>query len=158
MDIVSLHLSMSHLPIGGGFVVLALLGLAWRLSDARIWLAGLSTVLLVTVFAVGAMTTGPGAQQSAESWFDNEAQDQAPRHELVGRIASYTWVVAAAVAIAALAAGEASPRRRILRGLVLVLVALAFLSSLLAGQTGGRIRHPELRPSSAQDSLDNDAR
>jgi hypothetical protein len=154
MTPVHLHLLITHLPIAGTFLGIPLLVLALlRRSDVGAAIAAALVLGLSAAGAVIAEESGEGAEHTAEGLPEEPGhvgvtetliEDHEERAELAVPLA----VVTALLAMGAAGARVWRP------GTIATVAAGAALTATLAsagamalvGQSGGRIRHTEVRP------------
>lgn len=146
MDATHLHLLVNHLPILGSFFALPLLALAlWRRREP--WLLA-GAVLLLVVAAGGAVVaeeSGEGAEEAVEHL---PGVDEAMIHDHEER-AEVAVPLAVVTALAGLVAAAWSLRRGTVflpaGGAVLALTLASAGAMAWVGQSGGVIRHTEIR-------------
>ncbi len=147
MDATHLHLLVNHLPIVGTFLALPLLVLALlRRADAGALHAAALVLVLAGAGAIVAEETGESAEERVEHLAGTD-EGALETHEERAEVATPVAVVTALLAIAAVAARALRPG---LAGTVATVVTLASAigsagTMAWVGQSGGLIRHPELR-------------
>ena len=150
MDDTHLHLLVNHLPILGSFFALPLLLLAlWRRQEP--WLfAGAALLLLIGGgAAVVAEESGEGAEEAVEH-LPGVSEALIHEHEERAEIATPLGVVTGLVALG-VTAFSLRRRQTWLPGGVVVLLLTGATAGTMAwvGQSGGLIRHTELRDDAA---------
>ena len=145
MDFPHLHLLLNHFPIIGTMVGagLFLTSLFVRTEDVR--LSSLIILIVVALLSIPAFITGVGAQEKivADTSISN---DRIQRHEGAAELAIWFMEVTGAVAVIALwqCVRRVTPAPWItLAILVFTLLTVALMAR--TGNTGGEIRHSEIR-------------
>jgi peptidoglycan/LPS O-acetylase OafA/YrhL len=150
MDATHLHLLVNHLPILGSFFALPLLVLAlWRRQEP--WLFAGAALLLLIGGAAGVVAeeSGEGAEEAVEH-LAGVSEALIHEHEERAEVATPLAVI---TGLAALGVAALSLRRRAtwLPGGAVVLLLTGVTAGTMAwvGQSGGLIRHTELRDPSS---------
>ena len=148
MTPIHLHLLITHLPIAGTFLGLPLLLLALlRRHDAG---AAIAAALVLTLSAAGAVVaeeSGEEAEHTAERLPD-VAEALIEDHEERAELAVPVAVLAGLLAIGAAGARVWRPGTlaTVATGAALAVNLASAGTMALVGQSGGRIRHTEVRP------------
>ena len=148
MSTLHLHLLVNHLPIVGAFLGVPLLLLALlRRRDPGALYAATMVLVMAGVGAVVAEQTGEGAEEPAER-ISGVSETAMEIHEERAEVATPIAVLAAVLAIGAVAAARWRPG-----ALATAATAATFVVNLgsagamaWTGQSGGWIRHSEVRP------------
>ena len=147
MDPTHLHLLVNHLPIVGTFLGVALMILALvRRTDAGALHAAALVLVLAGAGAVVAEESGEGAEEMVE---DLAGTDEAALHvhEERAEVATPLALLTALFAAGAVVTRALRPGTLSTAATVLTLASAAASSGVMAwvGQSGGLIRHSELR-------------
>ncbi len=147
MDPVHLHLLVNHLPIVGTILALPILGLALLGKSGPG--AFHSAVLLLVISAGGAVvanSTGEGAEDGVES-LPGVSDALIEEHEERAEVALALSIAAGVGALGLLgfSAIRRRPPGRALLGLLTALTIAAAAAMAWTGNSGGVIRHTELR-------------
>lgn len=144
MDIVHLHLALTHVPVIGIPIGLALLGWgAWRRSEdvvrvALVLLAGMG------VAALAVYLTGEPAEEAVEH-LAGVSESILETHEEAAAWSMYGALALGAMALAGLVLQRTRTLSRALLGAIM-LAALAVTGSMAyTANLGGQIRHSEIR-------------
>ncbi len=148
MSTLHLHLLVNHLPIVGAFLGVPLLLLALlRRRDPGALYAAAMVLVMAGVGAVVAEETGEGAEEPAER-IAGVSEAALEIHEERAEVATPIAMLAAALALGAVAAARWRPG-----ALATAATAATFVMNLgsagamaWTGQSGGWIRHSEVRP------------
>jgi hypothetical protein len=155
MTPIHLHLLVTHLPIAGTFLGIPLLLLALlRRSDAGAAIAAAIVLGSSAVGAVIAEESGEGAEHTAEQLPDvTEALIEA--HEERAEVAVPVAVLAGLLAVGAAGARVWRPGTvaTVATGAALAVTLASAGTMALVGQSGGRIRHTEVRPDAVQPAV-----
>lgn len=150
-----LHLALNHLPIVATFLALPLLALSlWFREEKGVLLGAVSVLVLAGIGAVGAKWTGEEAEEAVEE-LPGVSERWIHEHEERAETATIGAVV---VAVAAIGVGIFAVRTGTAPSMGLA--ALMFTTTLSAGAmawtglAGGRVHHPEIRPSSGEDEAE----
>lgn len=150
MDATHLHLLVNHLPILGTFFALPLLLLAlWRRAEPWLFVGATLLLLAAAGGAVVAEESGEGAEETVEH-LPGVSEALIHEHEERAEVATPLAVV---TGLAALGVAVFSLKRRQtwLPGGAVVLLLTGATAGAMAwvGQSGGLIRHTELRDPAA---------
>ncbi|MCA9114475.1 MAG: hypothetical protein KDA79_05275 [Planctomycetaceae bacterium] len=153
MNAAHLHLISVHVPVVGTWIALALVGSAALWRSEILFRAGLGVFLACGLFAGVAYWSGPPA------WEQIEQQREISRslvedHAVIARAAFLATIVQAVLAGQILfRLLQEEPVGSILR--VVFAVGLVIIGSLLvwSAALGGRISHPEVRPTAVGQQL-----
>jgi crotonobetainyl-CoA:carnitine CoA-transferase CaiB-like acyl-CoA transferase len=149
MSSAHLHLIINHIPVLGVLFGAAILAYGlWRLQDAVIRVA-LGLFVASGLGAVGAYFSGEGAEEIVEE-LPGISHDIIETHEEVALIAFLLTALLGTVALALLIWRRRSDIPRV--AAVSLLVAAIGVFGVLAytANTGGKIRHTELRDGTTQ--------
>jgi hypothetical protein len=142
MDQAHWHLLLNHTPILGSLFGLLLLAFGLLRHNAPALRIGLITVLVSAVLCIPTQLTGEGAEEVVE---DMPGITHAIIHEHEEAAEVGFWAMEATGVLALLALLMPS-RGRLFTGLTLVATAASFGLLARAGNLGGQISHPEIRP------------
>jgi uncharacterized membrane protein len=145
MNGAHLHLVINHIPVIGIPIVTLLLAIAYFRHSQE--LIRVSLWLLVLMIAAGAATylSGEGAEEVVKQLPDF-AEELVERHELLGTITVSAAALVGLLTVIALVKTKHAPMPRWMVGGLLVGAIAGSVLVSLTGMTGGRIRHPEVRP------------
>jgi hypothetical protein len=152
MDATHLHLVVNHLPIVGTFLALPLLLLALvRRADAGALHAAALVLVLAGGGAVVAKESGQRAEEAVEHLVGTD-EAALQTHEERAEVAVPLSVVTALLALGTVAARAWRPGVASTVATVVTLAAAAGSAGAMAwvGQSGGLIRHSELRDGAPQ--------
>lgn len=148
MNFAYLHLAVNHLPIVGTGIALLLLFVALVRKDDGMLRAGLFVVMVSGLGAIPAVQSGERAEEQLEQVMALE-ETLVESHEEAAEWAQWLAVAAAGLAlvtyIATSRAGGLRPWLGWLKIAVVAATVVVLVAVLRTAQTGGRIRHPELR-------------
>lgn len=148
MDIVHLHLALTHVPVIGIPIGLALLGWgAWRRSEDVVRVA-LVLLAVMGVAALAVYLTGEPAEEAVEH-LAGVSEVVLESHE---EAAAWSMYGALALGVMALAGLALQRSRTLSRGVLagIMLAALAVTGSMAyTANLGGQIRHSEIRSKTA---------
>ena len=145
MDFPHLHLLLNHFPIIGTMVGAGLFLTSLFVSTEDVRLSSLIIFVVVALLAIPAFITGVGAQEKivADTSISN---DRIQRHEGAAELAIWFMEVTGAVAVIAL--WQCVRRVTPAPGITLAILVFSLLTIALmarTGNTGGEIRHSEIR-------------
>ena len=150
MNWAHLHLLSNHLPVVGMVFGLGLLGWALLRRNEVVQRVALGTFVIVALLALPAYFTGEPAEEVVEDSV-GVAEASIEAHESAALVALVGAELVGLLALAALyrARGGRAPSVLVPRA---VLVAAIVTSGWMAwtANLGGRIRHAEIRPGTAQ--------
>ncbi len=148
MSTLHLHLLVNHLPIVGAILGVPLLALALlRRRDPGALYAAAMVLVVAGITAVIAEQTGEGAEESAER-LPGVSETAMEIHEERAEVATPIAVVAALMAIGSVALARWRPGTMATAATVATFVVNLGSAGAMAwtGQSGGWIRHTEVRP------------
>ena len=144
MNAAHFHLMFNHLPLVGlGFAillnVLAVFGKNPELKKLSFWF-----YILIGALAILPILTGDGAGEIIKT-YPGISNDMIENHETFGYIFFYGLLVNGVLAICALWFSRKKPDLfKKLNIVVLVVALIVSVFAIMAGSTGGKIRHPEI--------------
>jgi uncharacterized membrane protein len=144
MNAAHFHLIFNHLPLVGlGFAillnVLAVFGKNPELKKLSFWL-----YILIGVLAILPILTGDGAGEIIKT-YPGISNDMIENHETFGYIFFYGLLVTGVLSVCALWFLRNKPDLfKKLNRVVLVIALIVSVFAIMAGSTGGKIRHPEI--------------
>ncbi len=162
MSAAYLHLMINHVPVVGAFLALPLLALAlWTRERGAVAAAAL-VLALSGAGAGGALWTGEPAEEQVEH-LAGTSEPAIEIHEERAEVATILAVLAGLAGLAVAAAGARGGRSALLG--VTALAAASAGAMAWTAQSGGPIRHSELRDDAATapetpehtDRVDHDA-
>ena len=145
-----LHLMLNHVPVLG--TLAAALALAWGLlrRSSEVIRLGLAAAILVALLSIPAYLTGDPAEDRLRELDRSVDRQLIHDHEEKAEVGFIAVLVTGAIAIGALWMGRKGEATRVLPGLVCAGLLVSFGLFAVAALVGGQIRHPELRPASAE--------
>ena len=146
MNLTHLHLILNHVPIIGAIISLAamIVAVLWKSEDYR--RAALILAFVTGLLALPAYFSGEEAEESLEHQV-KISEVFVEEHEEAARLAMIATVIAGAAAAVVFFYGR-DKKPALAAVTVLFLVATGLM--VRAGNTGGQIRHTEIRPASSE--------
>ncbi len=135
-----LHLVLNHLPIFGTLFALCLLLAGLGLRDRSLKRAGLVTLILIALATPGVYLSGEAAEETVEK-LPGFLETYIEKHEELAKIALLFTSASGVLSALSLLKGES----RKLVALTLLWGLLTFTVLGLVGNSGGKIRHSEIR-------------
>lgn len=135
-----LHLVLNHLPILGTFFALCLLLAGLVLRDRSLKRAGLVTLILIALVTPGVYLSGESAEEMVEK-LPGFLETYIEEHEEMAKIALFFTSTAGVLSALSLLRGES--RRLVILTLLWGLLTFGIMG--LVGNSGGKIRHSEIR-------------
>ncbi len=140
-----LHLLVNHLPIVGTYMSLLVLSTGFVLKNTTVKTTGLGLMVVSALVAIPAFLTGEPAEHILEA--AGQANDQLIEvHEETAEWG--IWVCEISGIIALIAFFTSVRQMKVARTLTFLAIVAALMSSLTwirVGNTGGEIRHTEVR-------------
>jgi hypothetical protein len=140
-----LHLALNHVPVLGSVFLLALLAVAVFRRSEELRRVSLWGVVALTLAAIPIKFTGDAAERAVQGMpgFDGHLIEHHEQSADQATTAIFLAGVTATAALIAARRGRPVPRW----GVISVLVLLALTAALMAraANSGGQIRHPEIR-------------
>lgn len=144
MNEAHIHLLVNHFPIMGSFFSLILLGAGFILKNATIRKTAYSVLIFSALMTLPAFFSGEGAEEIVEE-LPGMSHDVIHEHEETAELALWISQLAGIAAAFALYFEIVLHRlSRIVSIITLVLNLVLFGSMTRTGNTGGKIRHPEI--------------
>jgi len=156
MDIAHLHLALTHLPVVGTLVGLGILVAGIGLRNDSVQTAALCVFIAAALVAVPTHITGERAEEAIED-LAGISEPVIDAHEDAALHSTIAVEILGLVSLAALVLGRRSIDRRrqfLMAALVLSLVTVGLMAR--TANSGGQIRHPEIRAAGTQGSGDDD--
>ena len=157
MNAGHLHLILNHAPIFGAFVGMIIFGIGMFRRNNTLEKTGLITFIATGIATLPTYFTGEAAEEVAER-FKDSSHDMIHEHE---ELAETGLILMIALAIASLIllivmwrfkhSNEGKhPKNGLMKSAILSLAATTFGIMMFVGNTGGKIRRPELRGDAAK--------
>ncbi len=161
MNAGHIHLILNHAPIFGVFVGVVIFGIGMFRRNNTLEKTGLITFIVTGIATLPTYFTGEGAEEVAER-FKETSHDMIHEHE---ELAETGLILMIALAIASLillivmwrskSSNDAKHSKHgLMKSAVLSLAATTFGLMMVVGNTGGKIRRPELRGDVAKNSTE----
>jgi uncharacterized membrane protein len=145
MNPAHFHLLLNHIPILGSLFGTILLAIGLIKKDKSLLNAGLLTLVIVSIVAIPAFLSGEGAEEVVEKMPDM-SHDIIHEHEEIAEKAIWLMeLVGLGSLIAFFLHLKEHPLRHAVTIAVLVLAVANFGVMAKVGNTGGEIRHTEIR-------------
>jgi len=152
MNAGHLHLILNHAPIFGAFVGMIIFGFGMFRRNNTLEKTGLITFIVTGIATLPTYFTGEAAEEVAER-FKDSSHDMIHEHE---ELAETGLILMIALAIASLIllivmwrfkrSNEGKHLKNgLMKSTILALAATTFGIMMIVGNTGGKIRRPELR-------------
>ncbi len=155
MDFPHLHLLLNHFPIIGTIVGVGLFLTSVIVKNEDVQLSGLVVFVAMALLTIPAFITGVGAQEKivADGGISN---DLIQRHEGSAELSVWFMEMTGALAVIALwqsARGRPAARWNTFATLIFSVMTVGLMAR--TGNTGGEIRHLEIRPAEEAASVDS---
>jgi uncharacterized membrane protein len=145
MNPAHIHLLLNHIPILGSLFGTILLAIGLLRKDKSLLNAGLLTLVIVSIVAIPVFFSGEGAEDIVEKMPDM-SHDIIHEHEEIAEKAIWLMeLVGLGSLIAFFLHLKEHPLRHTVTIAVLVLAVANFGVMAKVGNTGGEIRHTEIR-------------
>jgi uncharacterized membrane protein len=141
-----LHLVVNHVSFIGTIIGLLVLLLGYFLKADVVKKTALGIFMGCAVFAIVAKQTGEGAAHMIKSLPGIEKSRVRAHDELAGKYMVLMIALGICSALVFAAEKRKPSLTKWLYGLIWLLVAGSIVLSAFVGDTGGEIRHPEIRP------------
>ena len=145
MNAANWHLLLNHLPIIGTYFSTILLVIGILIKNQTIKNTGLGFFILTALFAIPALLTGEGAKDVLNS-IGQKNEYFINQHEKLAENAFWLSISIAIFSIGALIGWRKKKQTQILTITVLLTGLGNSILMTAAGNTGGQIRHTEIRP------------
>jgi hypothetical protein len=142
MNEAHLHLLLNHTPILGCLFGLVVLGLGLWKANPTIIRTGLVALLVAAGLCLPTQLTGEGAEEALKQ-LPGYSRELVHAHEEAAELGFWVLELTGAGALLALLIQQ---RQRLLTFLTLAGAVVSFLLLARAGNLGGQISHPEIRP------------
>jgi hypothetical protein len=151
-----LHLILNHAPIFGAFVGMVIFGIGMFRRNNTLEKTGLITLIATGIVTIPVYFTGEGAEEVAERFRDS-SHDMIHEHE---DLAQTGLILMIALSLASLILlimmwRSKNSNHGLMRSALLSLAATTFGLMMVVGNTGGKIRRPELRGDVVKNSSEN---
>ena len=146
MNAGHIHLILNHAPIFGVFVGVVIFGIGMFRRNNTLEKTGLITFIVTGIATLPTYFTGEGAEEAAER-FKDSSHDMIHEHEELaetGLILMIALAVASLILLIVMWKSKKSSHG-LMKSAVLSLAATTFGLMMVVGNTGGKIRRPELR-------------
>lgn len=155
MNTAHWHLVLNHLPIVGTYLSLLVLFVGILIRNQNIKNTGLGLFILAALMAIPAFLTGEGAEDVLESAGQASKQFIEAHEEMAEKA---FWICEALGVLSLIALFTSIKSMKIARTMSLIVFVAGILASALwirVGNSGGEIRHTEIRTGNpnAVDSL-----
>lgn len=145
MNAAHLHLLLNHIPILGSLFGTILLAVAVLRKDMSLIQASLVTLVVAAVFAVPTFLSGEEAEEILEKMPDI-SHEIIHEHEEIAEKAIWLMEIIGGLALVAIFLHLKKHRLRHLLTIVLLVLSLGNTAMMMiVGNTGGEIRHSEIR-------------
>jgi uncharacterized membrane protein len=142
-----IHLLLNHIPILGSIFALCLLLSGIIAKNRSLIHAGLVTAIIAALFAIPVLLSGEEAEHNVER-MPGISYDAIETHEDHAQPAFWSLIMAGAIALGTLMASLKNPNpTRLLYYISLLLLVVSVVLMIRTAQSGGKISHPEIRPS-----------
>lgn len=144
MNEAHLHLLVNHFPIMGSFFSLIILGAGFITKNATVRKTAYALLVFSALMTLPAFFSGEGAEEMVEA-IPGVSHDTIHEHEETAELA--LWISQLAGIAAALALYFEITLHRLARvtSIVTLVLNIALFGSMTrTGNTGGKIRHPEI--------------
>ena len=151
MDAGHLHLILNHAPIFGAFVGMIIFGIGMFRRNNTLEKTGLITFIATGIATLPTYFTGEAAEEVAER-FKDSSHDMIHEHEELaetGLILMIALSIAALILLISMWRSKTS-NHGLMKSAVLAIAAATFGIMMIVGNTGGKIRRPELRGDAAK--------
>lgn len=144
MNETHIHLLINHLPIVGSILGGLVLGYAIWTKNVQTSIAAYNVLILSSVGAIIAYTTGEGAEEAIEN-IQGISKNALDEHEDFAIVSLYGLIATGFSALVGLfTAWKKSPLARVMTIVTLCISLIAFGLVGRTGYLGGQIRHTEL--------------
>jgi uncharacterized membrane protein len=152
MNAGHIHLILNHAPIFGVFVGAIIFGVGMFRRNNTLEKTGLITFIVTGIATLPTYFTGEGAEEAAER-FKDSSHDMIHEHEELaetGLILMIALAIASLILLIVMSRSKSSndakhSKQGLMKSAVLSLAATTFGLMMIIGNTGGKIRRPELR-------------
>jgi hypothetical protein len=152
MNAGHMHLILNHAPIIGVFIGAVIFGIGMFRRNNTLEKTGLITFIATGIVTLPTYFTGEGAEEVAEQ-FKDSSHDMIHEHEELaetGLILMIALAIAALILLIVMWRSKGSnetkhSKQGLMKSAVLSLAATTFGLMMIVGNTGGKIRRPELR-------------
>ena len=146
MNAGHMHLILNHAPIFGAFVGMLIFGIGMFRRNSTLEKTGLITLIVTGIATLPTYFTGEGAEEVAEQ-FKDSSHDMIHEHEELAEIGLVLMIALALASLILLIMLSRSKKSSLalMKSTVLSLAATTFGLMMIVGNTGGKIRRPELR-------------
>lgn len=152
MNEAHFHLVVNHLPLILPFAALIVLAIGMVLKAELVKRSAYSLLLVSTLFAVGSMVSGEGAEELVEH-LPGVSHDHVETHEDAAKLFALVHYFLGLVSLVAIwASFKKKNFAGILNLLVLGLTVVVLYFGQAVGNTGGEIMHQEIRKDFKPDS------
>jgi uncharacterized membrane protein len=156
MNGAHLHLLLNHLPIVGTYAAVLVLAGGYIFKSPVIRQTGLSIIVVAALLSVPAFLTGDPAEDVLKA--SGQANEKFIEvHEELAEGTLYVCIGCGTLALVALI--TSARKMRIANALTFMALITSIICSILwfrVGNSGGEIRHPEIRSSNSLHATDND--
>ena len=146
MNAGHMHLILNHAPIFGAFVGMLIFGIGMFRRNNTLEKTGLITLIAAGIATLPTYFTGEGAEEVAEQ-FKESSHDMIHEHEELAETGLILMIALALASLILLIMMWRSKKSShgLMKSTVLSLAATTFGLMMIVGNTGGKIRRPELR-------------
>jgi hypothetical protein len=150
------HLAFNHLPVIGTYFSLLILASGLVLKNSIVKNTGLALFIVTAIFAIPVFLTGEGAEDVLES-IGQKNEHFINEHEEIAEKAFWICEIIGALSIVALIGFF--KQKQFVQKLIMIIFLSGLANSLLmikVGNSGGEIRHTEIR--TANGNLNTDSK
>jgi len=156
MDTAYLHFIFNHFPILGTLFGVCILAIGLLKKDKSLEDAGLVTFVIVAILTIPAFLTGEAAEDVAEN-IEGVSEYFIEQHEELAEKALWLMMTLGAFSLFAIIYSKLKKQRITFVKVIAMLVALGiFVLMVFVGNSGGEIRHSEIRKDQGPDSKVNE--
>lgn len=150
MDATHLHLMLTHFPIVGTVIAIAILAYGLFSSNDQIKKVALFTFIAMAILTIPVFLTGEDAEETVEH-IAGVSEQIIEQHEELAEKAIWLMGLLAAFSVASLfAIIKKLSSAKVLSIITLVISLVTFAVFAKVGNLGGQIRHSEIRTSTSQ--------
>ena len=146
MNAGHMHLILNHAPIFGAFVGMLIFGIGMFRRNSTLEKTGLITLIVTGITTLPTYFTGEGAEEVAEQ-FKDSSHDMIHEHEELAETALLLMIalaISSMIVLVVMWKSKAS-NHGMMKSFTLALAATAFGIMVAVGNSGGKVRRPELR-------------
>lgn len=149
MNQAHIHLLVNHLPIIGVIIGLLILIAGFILNNGTVKQTATAIFIFASLFAIPSFLTGEGAEEVIEK-LPGVSKTYIETHEEIAEV--FIWIIGSFGVLSLLTFLAAHFKSKFSKLLYLLTLIMAIVTIVFAKQvatTGGEIRHPEIRNTTA---------